>query len=107
MIRPTFEDRCTVSCGILHPELTYLMKAGFLNPRRILFTPPGLHAFPERLEKHLLKRLAYAREWCSDNEIIVVYGKKRHVSTDEPRKRVDSILQEADQGIVRVQGDYG
>jgi hypothetical protein len=107
MIPPTFKDRCIISCGMLHPELIHLMETGFLNPRRILFTPPGLHAFPERLEEHLLKRLAHAREWCSDREIIVVYGKKCHVSTDEPRKRVDSILQEAGWGIVRVQGDYG
>ena len=32
---------------------------------------------------------------------------KCYVSTDEPLKRVDSILQAAGQGIVRVQGDYG
>jgi len=92
---------------MLYPELTYLMETGFLNPRRILFTPPGLHALPERLEEHLLERLAQAREYCSDREIIVVYGKKCHVSIDEPLKRVDSILQEAGQGIIRVQGDYG
>jgi hypothetical protein len=36
-----------------------------------------------------------------------VYGKKCHVSTDEPLKRVDSILQQVDPAIVRVQGDYG
>jgi hypothetical protein len=107
MIHPAFEDRCIISCGMLHPEITQLMEAGFLNPRRIFFTPPGLHAIPKRLEEQLLKRLAHAREWCSDREIIVVYGKKCHVSTDEPLKRVDSILQEAGQGIVRVQGDYG
>jgi hypothetical protein len=107
MIRISFENRCIISCGMLHPELTHLVEAGFLNPRRLFFTPPGLHAFPERLEQQLLKRLAHAREWCSDNEIIVVYGKKCHVSTDEPLKRVDSILQEAGQEIVRMRGDYG
>lgn len=104
---PTFENRCIISCGMLHPELTHLMESGFLNPRRILFTPPGLHALPEKLEEHLLGRLAQARQWCADRDIIVVYGKKCHVSTDEPLKRVDSILEEAGRGIVRVQGDYG
>ena len=104
---PTFSDRCLVSCGMLHPELTHLMETGFLKPRRILFTPPGLHALPERLEDHLLKRLAEARALCADHEIIVVYGKKCHVSTDEPLKRVDSILAQAGQGLVRVQGEYG
>ena len=107
MIHPTFEDRCVISCGMLHPEITRMTETGFLNPRRILFTPPGLHALPNRLEEHLLNRLAQARESCPDHRIIVVYGKKCYISTDEPLKRVDSILQAAGQGIVRVQGDYG
>ena len=103
----TFEDRCLVSCGMLRPEIDHLVKTGFLNPRRVMFTPPGLHALPDTLEEHLLNRLAQAREWCSDQKIIVVYGKKCHISTDEPLKRVDTILQAAGQGIMRVQGDYG
>jgi len=107
MIHPAFEDRCVISCGMLHPEIAYLMESGFLNPRRLLFTPPGLHALPEKLEEHLLKRLAQAREWCPDHKIAVVYGKKCHISVDEPFKRVDSILQAVGQGIARVQGDYG
>jgi hypothetical protein len=101
------ENRCLISCGMLFPEINHLIKTGFLKPRRILFTPPGLHALPERLEEHLLKKLEQARRWCSDNEIVVVYGKKCHVSVDEPIKRVDSILQDAGKGIVRIQGDYG
>jgi len=104
---PSFADRCIISCGMLHPELTHLVQTGFLNPRRLLFTPPGLHARPEKLEEHLLARLAQARESCPDHEIIVVYGKKCHVSMDEPLKRVDSILEAAGRGIVRVQGEYG
>lgn len=103
----TSGDRCIISCGMLQPEITHLRETGFLNPRRILFTPPGLHALPHKLEEHLLRRLAQARESCPDHKIIVVYGKKCHVSTDEPLKRVDSILQEASREIVRVQGDYG
>ena len=102
-----FEDRCIISCAMLHPELTHLIESGFLRPRRILFTPPGLHALPDKLEEHLLKKLAQARKWCPDDKIIVVYGKKCYVNTDEPLKRVDSILREAGQGIVRVQGEYG
>jgi hypothetical protein len=107
MNKPSFEDRCIISCGMLHPEITHLRQSGFLNPRRIFFTPPGLHALPDRLEKQLLKRLDQAREECPDHRIIVVYGKKCYVSVDEPLKRVDSILQEAGQEIVRVQGEYG
>lgn len=107
MIQPTFNDRCLISCGMLHPELTYLKDTGFLNPRRLLFTPPGLHAIPGRLEEYLVKRLTQAREICTGQEIIVLYGKKCHVSTDDPFKRVDTILQQAGHRIVRVQGDYG
>jgi hypothetical protein len=103
----TSGDRCIISCGMLHPEITHLRETGFLNPRRILFTPPGLHALPEKLEEHLLGRLAQARESCPDHEIVIVYGKKCHVSTDDPLKRVDSILEAAGRGIVRVEGEYG
>jgi len=92
---------------MLHPELTHLVQTGFLSPRQLLFTPPGLHALPEKLEEHLLARLAQARTICSDDEIVVVYGKKCHVSTDDPLKRVDSILGEVGSRIVRVQGEYG
>ena len=61
---PTFEDHCIISCGMLHPELTRLMETGFLNPRQILYTPPGLHILPDKLEEHLLKKLTQARESC-------------------------------------------
>lgn len=107
MIHPNFADRCIVSCGILYPELNHLIETGFLNPLRIFFTPPGLHVFPEKLEEHLLKKLAQARELCPDHKIIVIYGKKCLVSMDEPLKRVDSVLREVSEEIVRVQGDYG
>jgi hypothetical protein len=103
----TFEDRCLICCGMLYPEIQYLVESGFLDARRILFTPPGLHALPDRLEEALLHRLERAREICPGDKTIVVYGKKCHISTDEPLKRVDSILRDVDEDIVRVQGDYG
>jgi hypothetical protein len=92
---------------MLHPEMTYLIETGFLNPRRMLFTPPGLHAVPDRLEEHLVDRLEEARQWCPDHSIIVVYGEKCYTDLDHPRKRVDTILESHGQGIIRVQGDYG
>ena len=103
----TFRDHCIISCGMLHPEMTRLVESGFLNPKRLFFTPPGLHALPEKLEQHLLRRLAQAREYAPDHKIIVVYGKKCYISSDEPLKRVDSILEAAGQGVIRVQGEYG
>lgn len=103
-----FKNSCIVSCGILYPEMRHLMDTGFLNPHRILFTPPGLHAKPDELERQLLKRLAQTRESCPNHKIIVAYGKKCYVDADEPVKRVDTILQTAqDREISRLQGDYG
>jgi hypothetical protein len=69
-----FADCCLISCGMLHPEINHLVEIGFLNPRRILFTPPGLHALPGKLEEHLLRRLTQAREYCPKHRIVVVYG---------------------------------
>jgi hypothetical protein len=92
---------------MLHPEINYLVESGFMKPKQIYFTPPGLHALPDKLEQHLLRRLAQAQGSFPNDKIIVVYGKKCHISTDEPFKRVDSILEAAGQSIIRVQGEYG
>jgi hypothetical protein len=92
---------------MLHPELSHLVETGFLDPKRILFTAPGLHALPERLEALLLRRLSQARQVCPDRNVMVVYGKKCFVSTEEPLKRVDTILETVSPEIVRVQGEYG
>jgi hypothetical protein len=105
--QPTFEDHCIISCGILNQEILHLVDYGFLNPRRILFTPPGLHALTDRLEEILLMRISKARESCPDDRIIVVYGKKCLVDVDDPLKRVDTILETAGPAITRVQGEYG
>lgn len=103
-----FKNSCIVSCGILYPEMKHLMDTGFLNPYKILFTPPGLHARPGELERQLRKRLAQTQELCPNHKIIVAYGKKCYVSPDDPLRRVDTILQEfQDQKISRLQGDYG
>jgi len=102
-----FEDCYIVSCGMLHPEVMHLFDNGFLNPKGIFFTPPGLHALPEKLEQHLLKRLSQARETDPASKVIVIYGKKCHISSEDPLKRVDTILEKIGDGIVRVEGEYG
>ncbi len=103
----TSRDYCIISCGMLYPEIAHLRNIGFLNPSRLLFTPPGLHALPDKLERHLLRRLAQAGEWCPGQKIVVVYGKKCYVNLGDPLRRVDSILQESGREISRVQGEYG
>jgi len=102
-----FEERCIVSCGMLHPELAHLVDTGFISPRRVFFTPPGLHAVPDKLEQHLVDQLDEAGTVCPNDKVIVVYGAKCYTSTDEPLKRVDTILKDYASDIVRVQGDYG
>ena len=105
--RVSFKDHCIVSCGMLYPELNYLMKTGFLDPYRISFTPPGLHAIPSHLEKHLARRLEKAKEFCPPQKTIVVYGRRCYVNLDQPSRRVDSIIEAQGEGIKRVQADYG
>lgn len=105
--RTSFKDCCIISCGILHPELSYLMETGFLDPHKILFTPPGLHILPDELERQLVKKLERAKEECPKKKIIVVYGRKCYVNVDEPSKSIDSIILSLGEGIKRVQADYG
>ncbi len=102
-----FREHCLVSCGILHPEINYLMETGFLNPRQIMFTPPGLHAKPDELERHLTRRLKQIKTSCPAHKTIVIYGKKCYIDADQPVRRVDTILQELGPGIARLEGDYG
>jgi hypothetical protein len=102
-----FKDHCIVSCGMLHPELSYLMKIGFLAPYKILYTPPGLHAIPGELERQLVRKLRKAMEYCSPLKIIVVYGKKCYVNADQPTRKIEMIIKEQGEGIARIQGDYG
>ena len=102
-----FENRCIISCGMLQPEINHLTETGFLNPLKTFYTPPGLHALPEKLEQHLLRRVEQARLLCPDDRILVVYGRSCYMDPDQPDKGVDSILEEAGDGIVRVQGEYG
>jgi hypothetical protein len=103
----SFQDRCIVSCGMIQPELHHLMETGFLDPHKILYTPPGLHAIPDELERQLVGRLREAKEHCPPERIIVAYGRKCYLNTDDPSRRMDVILAEQGQGISRVQGDYG
>ena len=103
----SFQDHCIVSCGMLQPEMDHLMEIGFLDPHRTLYTPPGLHAIPNELERQLVRRLKEAKEHCPPERIIVAYGSKCYLSTDDPTRKIDVILEEQGPGISRVQGDYG
>ena len=103
----SFANHCIVSCGILRPELTFLMDAGFLDAHKVLFTPPGLHVLPDELEKQLLKTLNKAKELCPFQGIIVVYGRRCYTNLDDASKTIDSIIQAQGESITRIQAEYG
>jgi len=103
----SFRDHCLVACAILQPELSHLQEEGFLDAKKILYIPAGLHIKTERLEERLTAQLQKALESCPPEKIIVVQGAKCFVSTDDPARRIDDIIREQDPRIKRVQGAYG
>ncbi|MBN1675165.1 MAG: DUF1638 domain-containing protein [Kiritimatiellae bacterium] len=103
----SFEDRCIVSCGILRPELSALAEAGFLDARKILYTPPGLHVLPDKLEQHLSRALAKAKEECAPRNIVVAYGRRCYTNLENAGKSVDTLIASHGPDIRRVQAEYG
>ena len=97
----SFEDYAIVACGTLRLELNYLMKSGFLNIRKILYTKPGRHEDTKELESQLVRQIGNAKKYS--NRIIVVYGGKYcYINAYEPSKSIDLIIQNQGQGIVRI-----
>jgi len=89
-----------VACGTLRREIRQLAEAGFLNAEKLLFTAPGLHEWPQRLEKQLTHQLEKA---CGmSNLVIVVYGESCYfdfqTSTD-----TDGLVARFGPRVVRVQ----
>jgi len=105
--QPSFRDHCLVACAILHPELSRLQEEGFLDAKKVLYIPAGLHIKTKRLEERLTAQLQKALRDCPPEKIIVVQGAKCFVSTDDPYRRIDDILRELAPGIKRVQAAYG
>ena len=103
----SFKNHCVVSCGILQPELTFLMQTGFLDAHKVLFTPPGLHVLPDELERHVLKAIERARKQCPGQDIIVVYGRRCYADLNDASKTIDSIIQTQGARIQRIQAEYG
>lgn len=92
--RPShFQNCAVVACGTLNMELNYLKNNGFLDAKKILYTKPGRHEVPRELETQLIRQIATAKTYASN--IIVVYGGKFcYVNSDEPRRKIDTIIQE-------------
>jgi len=96
----SFSGLSIVSCGTLRPELGALEAEGFLDADHILFTAPGLHEWPGKLEKQLQRQVGKAKE--SSQRVIVVYGARCFVDVDEPTRDLNALLREQGPGLSRV-----
>jgi len=89
----SFKDFVIVACGTLSLELNHLRDAGVLNALKILYTKPGGHQVPVELENDLIAQIKIAKEIARN--IIVVYGGTFcYVNIENPRRTIDTIIQE-------------
>jgi cell division protein ZapA (FtsZ GTPase activity inhibitor) len=94
----SFKDYVIVSCGTLAPELNYLRKEGFLDPRKTVYTTPGRHEVLKELESQLIQKIDAVKEYSE--KIIIVYGGKFcYVNVDNPYRTIDTIIQDQGTGI--------
>jgi hypothetical protein len=97
----SFRDYAIVACGTVNMELNYLKDSGFLDVRRILYTKPGRHEVPRELESQLIRQISNAKKYA--NKIIVVYGGKFcYVNTDNPYRKIDTIIEEQQESGFRI-----
>ena len=90
--RVSFKGYTIVSCGVMRPEIERLKQEGFLDADRILYTAPGLHEWPWKLEEQLPRRLRSARQ--VSEKIIVLYGEKCFIDLHNPFRMTDALIQE-------------
>jgi hypothetical protein len=100
--KTNFEGYSIVSCGTMRAELNSLKQEGFLNADQILYTKPGLHEVPRDLEESLKKQIGNAQKYSQ--KIIVVYGEKCYIDTDNASRDIDTLIREtgADAGRINV-----
>jgi len=96
----SFKQLCIVSCGTLNGELERLRETGFLDAGDILYTAPGLHEWPWKLEEQLPQRLKKARE--ISEHVLVVYGKRCFIDLKDAARMTDALIQEHCEGAVRI-----
>jgi uncharacterized protein DUF1638 len=77
---PSLSGCSIVACGTLRREISYLAETGFLDNQRIFFTAPGLHEWPKKLEKQLVRQAEKAR--AVSETVIVVFGEKCYLDFD-------------------------
>jgi len=95
-----FKEYRVIACGTLRAELNFLAKEGFLNADKILYTAPGLHETPWELEKQLKKQIDNAKKYSQ--KVLVVYGEKCFIDTNDPSRGIDRIIQETGANARRI-----
>ena len=90
-----------VACGTVRPEIRKLADKGFLQGARLLFTAPGLHEWPDQLEKQLTRQLDRA---CGASQgVVVAYGEKCFIDPKNPLRVTETLVREVCPHGVRVQ----
>jgi len=101
----SFADISIVSCGTMSLEIQHLQQEGFLDSTNTFFTPPGLHENVPELERQLVRQINKARE--VSRKVIVIYGGKFcYVNVDEPTRRIQTVIEEIDPGIARIEATH-
>ncbi len=98
----SFADIAVVACGTMSLELHALKRSGFLDTEHLLFTAPGLHQLPGRLEQQLVERIGQAKQ--SVDKVLVVFGGKFcYVNADDPTRTMTKIIEEQGPQVVRIE----
>ncbi len=101
----SFADISIVACGTLSLELNHLKKEGLLDSPQILFTTPGLHQDIPELERQLVRQIGKAKE--KTDKVVVIYGGKFcYVNADEPTRLMQTIIQEQEPGVARIDATH-
>ena len=96
----SFKDTCIVSCGIMRQELDVLLKEGYLDAEKILFTAPGLHEWRRELAEQLPRQLEKAKKYAE--HIIVLYGERCYMDSKDPMRVTQALIDETCPGAVRI-----
>ena len=96
----SFAKYSILCCGTLSPEMNYLKASGFLDVDRILYTIPGLHENPRKLNEHLLRQLHNSTRYSK--KVIVVYGSRCYIDPLDPEKSIDKIIRRKVSDGIRI-----
>jgi len=89
-----------VACGTLRQEINRLAADGRLDADRVLYTGPGLHEWPDKLESQLTRQIGKV---CGDStRVVVAYGHKCFVDTRDPTRDTDALIRQACPHAVRA-----